>query len=66
MCQMNVIVKLNDKEDEIIENVTRLEASDKGINISSLFDDSKFIPSVYVSKIDFMSGAVTLTSSKDQ
>lgn len=64
MCQMNVIVETDRQDGNVIENVTKLETTAGGINVSSLFEDVRFIPGVYVKSIDFSAGAVILSASR--
>ncbi len=60
MCQMSVVTKENNKEVLVMESVTRLEVKDKGIEVSTFFEDPKFVPGVTVKSIDFLGGKVFL------
>ena len=63
MCQMSVVLEQNGEQEVIMENVTLLEANDKGIEVSTLFDPPKIVENATVKKMDFNSGTVTLVSS---
>ena len=65
MCQMNVVIQQANENEEVIENVSKLETADNGVSLNSLFEESKFIPEVYVKSIDFMSGTVILSPLKE-
>jgi len=68
MCQMNVILDHDGEQEKIMDNVTLLEVTDKGILVSTLFEEPKLIKSAWVKNIDFLSGEVILNSraSKDE
>ena len=55
-----VFEKENSEEEMVMENVSLLETSDDGIQVSSLFDPPKKVDGVKVIKIDFMNGKVFL------
>ena len=60
MCQMSVVRTENDKEELVMESVTRLVVKDKGVEVSTFFEDPKFVPDVVVKSIDFLGGKVFL------
>lgn len=60
MCQMSVLVHEGDKEELVMESVTRLEVKDGGVEVSTFFEDPKFVPAVQVRTIDFLGGKVFL------
>lgn len=60
MCQMSVLVRENDTEKLIMESVTRLEVKDNGVEVSTFFEEPKFVPAVQVQEIDFLGGKVFL------
>ncbi len=61
MCQMSVIKKTNNEEELIMEGVTKLESKSGGVEVSTFFEDPKFVPDVTVQSIDFLGGKVTLS-----
>ncbi len=60
MCQMNVVLKNNDRQENIMENVTNLEVTNEGVLVSAFFEDPKLVKSARVKSIDFLGGTVTL------
>lgn len=60
MCQMSVVKTENEKEELIMESVTRLEVKDNGVEVSTFFEEPKFVPDVTVRSIDFLGGKVFL------
>ncbi len=62
MCQMSVLVVENEKEELVMESVTRLEVQKGGVEVSTFFEEPKFVPGVQVQSIDFLGGKVFLGS----
>lgn len=60
MCQMSVFVVENDQEELVMESVTRLDVREGGIEVSTFFEEPKFVPGVQVQSIDFLGGKVFL------
>ena len=60
MCQMSVLVRENEEEELVMESVTRLEVKDGGVEVSTFFEEPKFVPGVQVQTIDFLGGKVFL------
>ncbi len=60
MCQMSVVKTVNDEEELVMESVTRLVVKDKGVEVSTFFEEPKFVPDVVVLSIDFLGGKVFL------
>ena len=60
MCQMSVVKTENDQEELIMESVTRLEVKDNGVEVSTFFEEPRFVPDVMVKSIDFLGGKVFL------
>ncbi len=60
MCQISVVKTENDKEEMVMESVTRLVVRDNGVEVSTFFEDPKFVPDVVVQSIDFLGGKVFL------
>ncbi len=57
---MSVLVRENEKEELVMESVTRLEVKDGGVEVSTFFEEPKFVPGVQVQTIDFLGGKVFL------
>lgn len=66
MCQMSVILEENGEEKTIMENVSRLETTNEGISISTLFEEPALIENSFVKKIDFMGGKVYLAPDRKE
>ena len=60
MCQMSVVTTKNEQEELVMESVTRLDVKENGIEVSTFFEDPKFVPNVSVQSIDFLGGKVIL------
>jgi len=60
MCQMSVLVLEGTDEELVMESVTRLEAKNNGVEVSTFFEEPKFVPDVRVQEIDFLGGKVFL------
>ncbi|MDH3867190.1 MAG: CooT family nickel-binding protein [Desulfobulbaceae bacterium] len=57
---MNVVLKNNGRQENIMENVTNLEVTNEGVLVSAFFEDPKLVKSARVKSIDFLGGTVTL------
>lgn len=62
MCQMSVVMEKKEQKEKIIEEVTKIEITDKGIIISTFFDDPKIIENAVIKEIDCLESTVTLLS----
>ncbi|MFC1837907.1 CooT family nickel-binding protein [Thermodesulfobacteriota bacterium] len=62
MCQMNVVLEHDGEQEKIMDNATRLEVTDEGVVVSTLFEEPKLVKSAWVKNIDFQGGTVTLNS----
>ncbi len=60
MCQMSVLVLEDTSEELVMESVTRLVVKDRGVEVSTFFEEPKFVPDVHVEEIDFLGGKVFL------
>ena len=60
MCQMSVVTTKNEQEELVMESVTRLDVKGNGVEVSTFFEDPKFVPNVSVQSIDFLGGKVIL------
>lgn len=60
MCQMSVVKSEDDREEVVMESVTRLEVKADGVELSTFFEEPKFLPGVTVRSIDFLGGKVFL------
>ena len=60
MCQMSIVIEKNNQKDKIIGDVVKLEITDKGIMVSTFFDEPKFIDNVIIKEVDCLGSTVTL------
>lgn len=60
MCQMSVLIREDENEELVMESVTRLEVKNDGVEVSTFFEDPKFVQGVQVQVIDFLGGKVFL------
>ena len=66
MCQMSVLVRGVKQEELVMESVTLLEVKDGGVEVSTFFEEPKFVPGVLVKTIDFLGGKVYLEKDKKE
>lgn len=66
MCQMRVVLEKDGAQQTILENVSLLEVDGDTVRVSALFEAPQVVDSAQVTKIDFMSGTVTLATRKGQ
>jgi predicted RNA-binding protein len=57
---MSVLVLEGTDEELVMESVTRLEVKNNGVEVSTFFEEPKFVPDVRVQEIDFLGGKVFL------
>ena len=60
MCQMNVVLEHDGRQEKVMDNVTSLEVTGDGIVVSTLFEEPKLVQAARVKSIDFLGGTVTL------
>lgn len=65
MCQVSVVLEQDGGQTKIMENVTLLEVLPDGVTVSTLFEEPKIVSGVRLKKIDFLGGAVILTSEAE-
>lgn len=66
MCQMKVLLCGADKEELVMESITRLEVKDGGVEVSTFFEEPTFVPGVMVEAIDFLAGKVFLQPTREE
>ncbi|MEA1935030.1 MAG: CooT family nickel-binding protein [Thermodesulfobacteriota bacterium] len=66
MCQINVLLEKDNRQEMIMEQVTRLEVFPESIRVTSLFEEPKLVPDVKIREIDFLDGIVTLVPARDK
>lgn len=66
MCQMSVLVRGSEEDTLVMESVTRLEVKDGGVEVSTFFEEPKFVPGVQVQTIDLLGGKVFLEQTVEE
>ena len=66
MCQINVVVEREGKQDPVMESVTGLEVTMDGIVLSTFFEEPLVVPDVQIKSIDFLGGSVVLVPVASQ
>lgn len=61
MCQLSVVVEQEGRQETVMEAVTGLEVTEKGIVLRTYFEDPVTISDAYIRSIDFLGGSVVLT-----
>ena len=64
MCQMRIVLETNGEQQTILENAALLEVTGDQINVSALFEEPRIVEHAHVTKIDFLSGTVTLATTE--
>ena len=62
MCQIRVVLEAKGEQETIMEDVTKLQITQEGIVVSSLFEDPKLVPGVKVKEIDFLNNTALVTN----
>ena len=57
---MNVVLEHDGQQEKVMDNVTSLEVTDKGVVVSAFFEEPKLVEMARVKSIDFLGGTVTL------
>ena len=60
MCQMSIVLEKDQKSDVIIEEVTNIQITDKGLLISTFFDEPRMINDAIIKEIDCTGSKITL------
>lgn len=60
MCQISVFIENNGEEEKVMENVTGLQVTEKGIVLTTFFEEPLPVENVAVTRIDFLGGKVIL------
>jgi predicted RNA-binding protein len=62
MCQLNVVMEREGKQETLMEAVTGLEVTEQGIVLRTYFEEPMTVGNASVKSIDFIGGSVVLTS----
>jgi len=60
MCQINVVVERQGEQEPVMESVTGLQITPKGVVLSTFFDEPLTVPGVHIKEINFLGGSVIL------
>jgi predicted RNA-binding protein len=63
---MSVLVRGSEEDTLVMESVTRLEVKDGGVEVSTFFEEPKFVPGVQVQTIDLLGGKVFLEQTVEE
>jgi predicted RNA-binding protein len=63
---MSVVVEHEGAEEMVMDNVTTLRVMDKGVVLTTFFEEPLSIPDVVISRIDFLGGKVFLKRKPDK
>lgn len=66
MCQISAVLVQGGHQEKIMDNVTGLEVTDKGIVLTTLFEEPKLLADARITTIDFMGGTVTLAAGRTE
>jgi predicted RNA-binding protein len=60
MCQMRIVLKRDDHEEILMENVASVAVEDGGIRAASLLEEPRRIPGVKIQEIDCLESRIVL------
>lgn len=60
MCQMSVVLERNGRQEKIMDSVTGLAVTTKGVTLSTFFEEPRVVPDVAVARIDFLGNTLVL------
>lgn len=66
MCQISVVVEHEGAQEKVMDNVTTLQVMDKGVVLTTFFEEPLTIQDVVISRIDFLGGQVFLKREQDK
>lgn len=61
MCQISVVVEKSGEQESVMENVTSLQVTEKGVVLTTFFEEPLSVEDVVITKIDFLGGKVILS-----
>ncbi|MCI5207626.1 MAG: CooT family nickel-binding protein [Candidatus Electrothrix sp. ATG2] len=63
MCQLNVVMEREGKQETLMEAVTGLEVTEQGIVLRTYFEEPLTVDNASIKSIDFLGGSVVLASN---
>lgn len=61
MCQLNVVMEQEGNQKTLMEAVTGLEVTERGIVLRTYFEEPMTIGNAFIKRIDFLGGSVVLS-----
>ena len=62
MCQISVVLEHEGGEPEkVMDGVSKLEVTEEGVLVSTLFEEPRLVSGARILKIDFLGGIATLS-----
>ena len=65
MCQLNVVMEREGKQETLMEGVTGLEVTELGIILRTYFEEPMTVNQASIKSIDFLGGSVVLAPDVD-
>jgi predicted RNA-binding protein len=65
MCQLNVVMEREGKQETLMEGVTGLEVTELGIVLRTYFEEPMTVNQASIKRIDFLGGSVVLAPDAD-
>ena len=62
MCQLNVVMEREGKQEILMEAITGLEVTEQGVVLRTYFEEPMTIGNASIKSIDFIGGSVVLAS----
>lgn len=66
MCQLNVVMEREGRQETLMEGVTGLEVTELGIILRTYFEEPMTVGQASIKSIDFLGGAVVLAPDSDE
>lgn len=66
MCQISVVKRTGEQEELVMESVTMLEVKNSGVEVSTFFEEPKFVADSHIARIDFLGGKVFLEQNNSE
>lgn len=60
MCQMSIVLEIDQESELIIEEVANIQITDKGLVVNTFFDEPRLIDDAVIKEIDCMGSKITL------
>jgi len=64
MCQMNVVLERDGRQEKIMDSVTGLAVTTAGVTLATFFEEPLVVPDVAVARIDFLGNTLVLVPAR--